>query len=125
MSRGNTDTITVEWQNFGQAMGHDMWQFYMSPEYSDITLATEDGYEIQSHRIILAMCSPYFRDLFRRHSIQNQTGKCVRSERKMEKLGQEEVMFCIANISFVVVVILIELNFSLSIKYSLPIEYPV
>lgn len=72
----NSDTITVEWQNFGQALGDDLWQFYMAKDYSDVIICTEDGHEIRGHRIILAICSPYFRDLFKINDSPNQIGKC-------------------------------------------------
>lgn len=71
----NEDTVTVEWPNFGQALGHDMWQFFMKHEYSDVTICTEEGDEIPSHRIILAMCSPYFRDLFKTNRTANPIGE--------------------------------------------------
>lgn len=75
MNTANEDTITVEWPNFGQALGHDVWQFYMAKEYSDVTICTEEGYEISGHRIILAMCSPYFRDLFKTGANTNTIGE--------------------------------------------------
>lgn len=71
----NQDTVTVEWPNFGQALGHDMWEFFMSKQYSDITICTEEGHEIPSHRIVLAMCSPYFRDLFKSKEAANPIGE--------------------------------------------------
>lgn len=75
MNKENDDTITVEWPNFGEALGQDMWQFYMSKQYSDVTICTDDGQEIRSHRIVLAMCSPYFRDLFKINETTNPIGE--------------------------------------------------
>lgn len=71
----NKDTITVEWPNFGEALGQDMWQFFMSKEYSDVTICSEEGYEIPGHRMVLAICSPYFRDLFQRKENANPIGE--------------------------------------------------
>lgn len=71
----NKDTVTIEWQNFGQALGHDMWQFYLSNKYSDVTICTDDEHEIRGHRIILAMSSGYFRDLFQKNGNTNPIGK--------------------------------------------------
>lgn len=71
----NDDIVTVEWPNFGQALGYDVWQFYMANEYSDVSIRTEEGYEIPSHRIILAICSPYFRDLFKTNRTASPIGK--------------------------------------------------
>lgn len=73
----NVDHVTFEWNGFGDALSNDLWQFYMSKEYSDVTICTEDGREIKSHRIILAMCSVYLRELFQRHNGTNIVGKCI------------------------------------------------
>lgn len=75
MNTENEDTVTVEWKQFGQALGHDMWQFYMSKEYSDVTICAENGDEIPCHRIVLAMCSPYLRDLFKINNNANPIGE--------------------------------------------------
>lgn len=76
MNTAKDDTVTAEWQNFGQALGHDLWQYFLSDEFSDVTIYPSDGQEIRSHRIILAMSSGYFRDLFRRTSNANPIGEC-------------------------------------------------
>lgn len=73
----NKDVVTVEWQNYGQALGHDMWQFFMSDEFSDVTLRTEDGYELRGHRILLAISSTYFREAFQRNNTPNSMGECL------------------------------------------------
>lgn len=75
MNKQNEESITVEWPNFGEALGQDMWQFFMADEYSDVTISTEEGDKIRSHRIILAMCSPYFRELFKMNNTTNPIGE--------------------------------------------------
>lgn len=72
----DTEDVTIEWNGFGDSLATDLWQFYMSREFSDVTICTEDGCEIKSHRIILAMCSTYFRDLFSKHNGSNMIGMC-------------------------------------------------
>ncbi|XP_031616544.1 protein tramtrack, beta isoform-like [Contarinia nasturtii] len=61
------EQVEIEWKQFGEGFVSDLWKFYNSSEFSDVTISTEDGQEIKSHRILLAMCSVYFRDLFKRH----------------------------------------------------------
>lgn len=90
MNKENTDTVAIEWQNYGQALGGDVYQFFMSKEYSDVTISTEDGFEIRGHRIILAMCSPYFRDLFKINDAPNQISKYICKEKEN---WAKEVMF--------------------------------
>lgn len=76
-SEFDADHMTIEWNGFGDALGNDLWQFYMSKEYSDVTICTEDGREIKSHRILLAMCSIYLHELFQRHNGSNIIGKSI------------------------------------------------
>lgn len=69
------DVLSIEWKGFGEALAGDLWQFYNSNEHSDVTICTDDGHEIKSHRILLAICSKYFRELFKRFKTPNQIGK--------------------------------------------------
>lgn len=73
---GNSDEVSIEWKQFGEAFVADLWQFFNSDEYSDVTIITEDGHEVKSHRILLAMCSTYFREIFRRNKGSGHIGKC-------------------------------------------------
>lgn len=61
------EEVTIEWSGFSEALSKDLWQFYLSNQFSDVTISTEDGIDMKSHRIILAMCSAYFRDLFKKN----------------------------------------------------------
>lgn len=67
------DDVTIEWKRFGEAFVADLWHFYDSDEFSDVTIITANNNEIKSHRILLAMCSTYFRELFQRNK-NNQMG---------------------------------------------------
>lgn len=67
------EDMSIEWSHFSEAVASDLWQFYNSNDYSDVTIYTDDGHQIKSHRIVLAMCSDYFRDLFQK----NQTPNCI------------------------------------------------
>lgn len=69
------EQVTIEWKQFGESFVSDLWQFFNSDEYSDVTISCEDGHEIKSHRILLAMVSTYFRDLFKRNKYPGHIGK--------------------------------------------------
>lgn len=72
--------VTIEWVHFGEALSNDLRLFYLSNQFSDVIITTDDGCEFKSHRIILAMCSPYFRDLLNKHNGPN-TIICLTSMR--------------------------------------------
>lgn len=71
----DAEQVTIEWKQFSESFVADLWQFFNSDEYSDVTIITEDGQEIKSHRILLAMCSTYFRDMFKRNRCHGQISK--------------------------------------------------
>lgn len=64
---GYYDEFTFEWERFGEGFVADLWRFYDSNEYSDVTIVAENDTKIKSHRILLAMCSTYFREMFKRN----------------------------------------------------------
>ncbi|XP_055320035.1 modifier of mdg4-like [Sitodiplosis mosellana] len=73
----DAEQVTIEWKQFGESFVADLWQFFNSDEYSDVTITTEDGQEIKSHRILLAMCSTYFRDIFKRNKNPGHITVCL------------------------------------------------
>ena len=42
-----------------------------SGEFHDVTLLTEDDQLIRAHRVILAACSPFFRNIFSKTDVTN------------------------------------------------------
>lgn len=58
------DQFSLKWNNFQSNLAtgfHDLLQEEMMV---DVTLAAE-GKFLQAHKIILSVCSPYFKDLFK------------------------------------------------------------
>lgn len=61
---GNDDQYSLKWNNFQNNLAtgfHDLLQEEMM---LDVTLAMEGKY-LQAHKIVLSVCSPYFKDLFK------------------------------------------------------------
>lgn len=73
----DAEQVTIEWKKFSESFVADLWQFFNNDEYSDVTIITEDGHEIKSHRILLAMCSTYFRNMFKRNKSHGQISKYI------------------------------------------------
>ena len=42
-----------------------------SGEFHDVTLLTEDNQLIRAHRVVLAACSPFFRNVFSKTDVTN------------------------------------------------------
>lgn len=74
----DAEQVTIEWKQFGESFVADLWQFFNNDEFSDVTITTEDGQAIKSHRILLAMCSTYFRDLFKQNKSPGNISKYIK-----------------------------------------------
>ena len=55
------DQLCLKWNNFFTNFSDQLRQLKKDEDYVDVTLVTEDGEEIKAHKLILAMCSPFFK----------------------------------------------------------------
>ena len=60
MSKDEYDFIS---QNFEQTCPTAFRRLWTETEFSDVTLVSEDGDQISAHRVILASCSLFFKDI--------------------------------------------------------------
>ena len=61
------EKICIKWDDFQVNMSSSFARIRKDFEFSDVTLACEDGQQLEAHRAILAASSPYFQKLFRRN----------------------------------------------------------
>ena len=61
------EKICIKWDDFQENMSSSFARIRKDYEFSDVTLACEDGQQLEAHRAILAASSPYFQKLFRRN----------------------------------------------------------
>ena len=61
------EKICIKWDDFQENMSSSFARIRKDFEFSDVTLACEDGQQLAAHRAILAASSPYFQKLFRRN----------------------------------------------------------
>lgn len=57
------EQFSLCWDNFYKNMSSGMHSLLETEELVDVTLAVEGKY-IKAHKMILSVCSPYFRELF-------------------------------------------------------------
>jgi len=55
------DHLCLKWNHFFSNFSDQLRQLKNDEDYADVTLVTEDGDEIKAHKLILAMCSPFFK----------------------------------------------------------------
>ena len=62
-----TDEFSLEWKDFKNNASTTFLQLRESRDFSDVTLACEDGDQIEAHKVVLAGGSPFFMNLLKRN----------------------------------------------------------
>ena len=68
------DMLCLKWSNIGTNISNHFRKLREDKQLLDITLATDDGQQIQAHKIILSAGSKFFRDIFLK---SNQTNMLI------------------------------------------------
>lgn len=63
--------FSLHWDNFATNFTANIDDFLTSGDLVDVTLKVE-GQQIKAHRLVLSMCSPYFREIFTKTSANKQ-----------------------------------------------------
>lgn len=58
------EQFSLSWDNFHNHLTSGMHSLFESGDLVDVTLAVEGKY-LKAHKMVLSVCSPYFRDLFK------------------------------------------------------------
>ena len=66
----DSDKIGLKWNDFQNNLVGSFGGLRQSLEFSDVTLASEDGHQVEAHRFVLSAGCGFFNDLFKniRHS---------------------------------------------------------
>ena len=59
----DAELFTLSSNDFGQNCQRAFQGFWNDREFSDVTLATDDGSQLSAHKIVLSSCSQFFRSL--------------------------------------------------------------
>jgi hypothetical protein len=62
-----SEKFCLKWNNFQENISTAFGSLREDNDFSDVTLACEDGHQVEAHRVILAASSPFFQDLLRRN----------------------------------------------------------
>ena len=66
-----TYQLSWEGEERANALLGDYRTLLISGDFHDVTLLTEDDQLIRAHRVVLAACSPFFRNVFSKTSVAN------------------------------------------------------
>ena len=58
--------LSLKWNDFQENRNSAFGELRNDQDFADVTLVCEDGTQIQTHKVILASSSPFFREMLRR-----------------------------------------------------------
>ena len=61
----NLDILSIKWKDFPENISSSLGSLRENQDFTDVTLACEDGLQVEAHKVILAASSPFFSDLLR------------------------------------------------------------
>ena len=70
-SMNNSEKLCLQWNDFRENIHASFGELRDDTEFSDVTLACEDGKQMQAHKVILAASSPFFKDFLRKNKHQH------------------------------------------------------
>ena len=62
-----SEKFCLKWNDFQENLSSTFGSVREDNEFADVTLACEDGQQVEAHKVILAASSPFFQNLFRRN----------------------------------------------------------
>ena len=62
----NSEKLYLQWNDFKQNISSSFGELREDKDLTDVTLACEDGKQVEAHKVILAASSPFFKKLLGR-----------------------------------------------------------
>ena len=62
-----SEKLCLKWNDFQENISSAFGSLRKDNDLSDVTLACEDGHQIEAHKVVLSVSSPLFQDLFKRN----------------------------------------------------------
>ena len=63
----DTEKLCLQWNDFKEDIISSFGNLRGDREFADVTLACEDGQQIEVHKVVLASSSPVFMELLKKH----------------------------------------------------------
>ena len=62
-----SEKLCLQWNDFKANVNYTFGRFRDGKEFTDVTLACEDGQQVEAHKVILAASSPFFEKILQRN----------------------------------------------------------
>ena len=63
----NTEKLCLKWNDFQDNLNLAFGEFRNDIDLADVTLASEDGTQIETHKMVLALSSPFFKEILKKN----------------------------------------------------------
>ena len=63
----SSEKLCLKWNDFQDNVNAAFSNLRNDPEFTDVTLACEDGQQVEAHKVILASSSPFFHEILRKN----------------------------------------------------------
>ena len=63
----SSERLCLQWNAFKENVTSAFGRLREDNDFSDVTLVSKDGKQVEAHRIVLASSSPFFMELLRNH----------------------------------------------------------
>ena len=63
----SSEKLCLQWNDFQNIVISSFGDLKDDPDLTDVTLACEDGKQMEAHKVVLASTSPFFMDLLKRN----------------------------------------------------------
>ena len=63
----SSEKLCLQWNDFKESVIHSFGELKGDRDLTDVTLACEDGHQIEAHKVVLASSSPFFMKLLKRN----------------------------------------------------------
>ena len=62
-----SEKLCLQWHDFKENLNHAFGRLRGDKEFTDVTLACEDGQQVEAHKVILVASSPFFEKMFQKN----------------------------------------------------------
>ena len=62
-----SEKLCLQWNDFKANITSSFRELREDRDFTDVTLACEDGQQIEAHKVVLASSSPFFMELLKRN----------------------------------------------------------
>ena len=58
-----SEKLCLQWNDFNANINKAFGNLRKDLDFTDVTLASDDGYQVEAHKVLLAASSPFFKDI--------------------------------------------------------------